>query len=163
MSLQRRRIAALLVAFLATGVASFAVAQGDEEVDPGRCASVGDVQLCTSLEFPGQGRPCWIVVKSGEVPIERAEVTVTYRPNSEVAETHLLGRTDASGRVRWRPAAAGIATITAEAEEIDPVELTVSVRFREPPWLGIAMLILAAMILFGGNGYAFAKTFARRA
>lgn len=132
-----------------------------ERVDPGRCSGAGDLQLCATPGSPAQGASCWIEVTRGKEAVEGAEVIVTYRPNSEVAETHRVGRTDGSGRVRWTPAAAGIATIAAEAEEIEPISLTVSVRFRQPPWLGIAILILAAMILFGGNGYSFAKTFAR--
>ncbi|MBD3161229.1 MAG: hypothetical protein GF346_03470 [Candidatus Eisenbacteria bacterium] len=76
---------------------------------------------------------------------------------------HPLGRTDESGRIRWTPASAEIATVTVEAEEIDPNSLTAPVRFWEPPWCGVAILILAAMILFGDTGYSFAKTFAQRA
>lgn len=129
--------------------------------DPGRCGGSGPVSICAEQSFPNQGHPCRLTVLDDGLPVEGAEIRVTYRPNSQVATSRLVGRTDAGGQVSWVPEDAGMATLRAEGQGIDPVDLTVSIRFQSPPWLGIAILILAAMILFGGNGYSFAKTFGR--
>ena len=130
--------------------------------DSGRCASAGSLNLCTDVTFPGEGRSCLLTLQDAGAPVGDATISVTFRPNSEVASTKVLGTTDDSGRLLWTPDEAGIATLSAAVEGADPVDLTVSVKFQRPSAFGIAILILAGMILFGGNGYSFAKTFGRK-
>jgi hypothetical protein len=153
----RRVLLLFLTAVLPMTVVGAAAADG-----AGRCAGSGSLELCTDVTFPGEGRPCVLTLRDSEGAVSGARITVTFRPNSEVATTNELGATDAAGRFTWTPDEAGIATLTAEAESYDPVDLTVSVKFQRPSALGIAILIVAGMLLFGGNGYSFAKTFGRK-
>lgn len=164
-------LASLAVLSVASAPISARAQIGPEEVDEGRCANAGTMWLCVDQKYPTQGKPCGIRVTKDDLPVERASVRVTYRPNSEVMDTQVIGKTDADGRIRWVPQEAGIATLQAEEAGVAAmhsgpgglgrVELTVSIRFRTAPWLGVAILILAALILFGGNGYSFAKTFGK--
>ena len=132
-----------------------------------RCAQAGKLELCLDQAFPRQGEPCLIRVTDGEEPVRSARLRVTYRPNSEVETVQRLGATNAEGELVWIPEDAGIATLEAGLASVgsegEPtsLNLTVSVRFQSSPALGIVILLTAGMILFGGNGYAFAKTFGR--
>jgi hypothetical protein len=155
----RQVLRVTLVAVCFSVLASLAAIAAD---DSGRCADSGTLSLCTDVTFPGEGKSCVLTLLDSGVPVSGARVTATFRPNSEVATTKDLGITSTSGQLSWTPDEAGIATLTAEAEGLDPVDLTVSVKFKRPSALGIAILLLAGMILFGGNGYSFAKTFGRK-
>ncbi len=106
--------------------------------------------------FPRQGEPCLVKITREGLPAAGIAVSVTYRPNSEVAITEEIGRTDARGELSWTPRSAGIGMLAAEG-----CDLTVSIRFRGIPIGGLVVMLLAAMILFGGNSYSFAKTFGR--
>ncbi len=132
-----------------------------------RCAQAGGLELCLDQAFPKEGEPCLIRVTDREHPVRGARLRVTYRPNSEVETIERLGATNAEGELVWIPDDAGIATLEAGLASVGSqgeqtsLNLTVSVRFRSSPALGIVILLLAGMILFGGNGYSFAKTFGR--
>lgn len=138
------------------------VALADEsKPDPGRCAGGGTAALCTDKAFPEQGSLCMITLQDDGVPVGGIPVNVTYRPNSEVETILNVGVTDDAGQIYWVPPFAGIATLETAGEDLSPVSLTLSVRFKDPSPFGIAILIIAGMILFGGNGYSFAKTFGK--
>ena len=131
------------------------------EYDPGRCAQSGTRSLCCDMEFPEEGKTCLITLYDGGAPVIGALVMVTYRPGSNVAATKVAGTTDGTGEIEWIPDHAGIATLEVEGDDASSPSLTVSVRFRNVPTLGVILLMLAGMILFGGNGYSIAKTFGR--
>ncbi|MBD3236294.1 MAG: hypothetical protein GF330_06310 [Candidatus Eisenbacteria bacterium] len=135
-------------------------AAGHEEPAP-RCANAGVYRLCAEQSFPQEGRPCRILLTTGEAPLAGAWVTALVRPNSEVSRLDTLGRTDAAGTVHWTPTDAGLATLTASRADSALCELTVAVRFPGVPALGLVMLLVAGLLLFGGNSYSFAKTFGR--
>jgi hypothetical protein len=113
------------------------------------------------MAFPQEGHLCGIRLRGPHGPVSGISITATYRPNSEVAEIDTVGITDAGGKVTWTPSAAGIVTLAAQENEGISCELTVSVRFRRIPVPGLVVMLLAGMILFGGNSYSFAKTFGR--
>lgn len=151
----------LLSIFFCLIAGSLSPAAGTDVPEP-RCAQSGDYSLCVEKGFPTEGDPCWIRVTDGGAPIVGVEIAVTHRPNSEVMTVETIGMTDASGQLIWTPSDAGIATLEASGAGLDPLAMTLSVKFRRIPTLGIIMLMLAGMILFGGNGYSFAKTFAKK-
>ncbi len=124
-----------------------------------RCATGGDLTICVDPGYPSQGRPCRIRVTRDGQPAADAMLAVTYRPNSEVSHVDTLGRADETGVLMWTPQDAGIATLSAAVGDAAPCELIVSVRFRGIPVAGVIVMVVAGLILFGGNSYSFAKTF----
>jgi hypothetical protein len=92
---------------------------------------------------------------SAGLPVENAQLSVTYRPGSRVAQSDIIGKTSVDGSLNWTPAVAGIATLTATWNDRDKVEQTtstnVSVRFRQLPLGGIFIMIAAGLILIVGS------------
>ncbi len=87
-----------------------------------------------------------------DVPVDT--VFVTYRPNSAVAHPDTVRLGEAQS-MRWTPERAGVVRIGLPSGASE----NVSVRFAETPLAGIAVLILAGLILFGGASWAMAKLF----
>lgn len=85
------------------------------------------------------------------VPVDT--LVVTYRPNSAIpiVDTIRVGGFDT---VRWSPERAGVVRLSVPS---GGASQNVSVRFDEPPIAGIIVLILAALILFGGAAWAMVK------
>jgi hypothetical protein len=108
------------------------------------------VELSVDPVYPAKGKDALITVIHEGQPISGAEVRVTYRPNSEVLREAEVGVTDASGRLTWSPDDAGMAELAVEAPEGSATR-SVSVRFPGPPIQGIVVLLLAGLVLFGGN------------
>lgn len=91
-----------------------------------------------------------------DIPLSGAEsLTVTYRPGSKIAEKETILADNSM--VTWKPKTAGIVALSTPD---GPVQ-TVSVRFREYPFSGFVILILAAGILFGGAGFSAYKLFGK--
>jgi hypothetical protein len=88
-------------------------------------------------------------------PVEGANVEVTYRPGSRVQQTDHIGASAADGTIRWAPAEAGIATITATWTGPGQTErksaTSVSIKFRSPPLDGILIMIVAGVLLVVGT------------
>ena len=76
-------------------------------------------------------------------------VMIEYRPNSQVVKKEYLTG-DATNTFAWTPTSAGVVTIQAGNQS-----KTVSVRFPGASISGIAIMILAAVLLFGGATFAF--------
>lgn len=70
---------------------------------------------------------------------------VTYRPNSVLAQRDTI-RIGGFDSVKWTPKRAGVVQIALPGG----ASQNVSVRFTAPPMSGIAILIVAGLILFGG-------------
>ena len=92
------------------------------------------------------------LVAGQPVTLEFAEptdtVTVTYRPNSQTStsETFTLG---GQRTLEWTPEHAGVVQVTtADATR------NLSVRFTSLPGLGVLIMTLAGLILFGGATFA---------
>jgi hypothetical protein len=100
-------------------------------------------------ENPVVNRPVRVKLDS---PAET--VTVIWRPNSAIPDTVVL---PVSGsEFEWTPRRSGVARF----EVSGPAGVTsqnVSIRYDKYPAAGIFVLILAAVILFGGAGFAMGK------
>jgi hypothetical protein len=77
-------------------------------------------------------------------------VSVTYRPGSSVSRTEDIGVTGEGGRVEWTPHLAGIATLNATWDG-GTSTTNVSVRFAHTPLGGVAIMLLAGLLLVGGS------------
>jgi hypothetical protein len=145
---RRRRLASLpsaaaLALLLASTLAGGAEAQAATELHLAR-------------PYPLRDHPVAVTVTRDGVPVSDAVVTVRYRPNSEIAHVEELPPTGADGRVFWTPTDAGIATLETPGEGgAGPATLSVAVRFGAFPDLGVLVMTIAALLLFGGAGLGF--------
>lgn len=108
------------------------------------------VELSIDPAYPVQGKEAHITVSHDGQPVVGDTVRVTYRPNSEVLREAEVGMTDASGRLIWVPEDAGLAQLSVTTAE-GSASRAVSIRFSSPPALGLVILLIAGLILFGGN------------
>lgn len=101
-------------------------------------------QISLSEEILVKGTPVKIMLKN---PVDT--VIVNYRPNSQVTKTiYLIGKKGTT--FDWIPESAGVVALQAGDQST-----TVSVRFPGASKSGIAIMLLAAVILFGGATFAF--------
>ena len=96
-------------------------------------------------DAPVKGQPVLITLSE---PAE--SVKVVWRPNSAIADTVTLDATGTS--FMWTPTRAGVATVVTPNGSQN-----ISVRYDTFPGSGILVLVLAALILFGGAGFAMGK------
>lgn len=103
--------------------------------------------LSTSEPFPVAGKATSIAT-----PPEADTIAVTYSPSSEVVATETLEVKKLTppqpGKpylTVWVPQRAGVVELTAGGEKT-----RVSIRFDGVPTSGVAIMIVAALILFGG-------------
>lgn len=109
-------------------------------------------RITVTPELPVRGETATLTVTGEEdQPLAGKVVEITYRPNSETTSIETLSPTDPSGQVAWTPRDAGIVTLTVG----DLVSHNVAVRFGRFPSAGLAIMILAGMLLFGGAGLGF--------
>ncbi len=155
---RRQRPALLLGRGLLLGLVLLALAPGAWGQ---RSITVGDCDFSVNVDYPREGQSCQIQVLRGGAPLPDASIFATFRPNSAVETTVLLGTTDATGCFDWTPDHPGITTLTVREAEGELASLTVSVEFAGIPILGLLVMLGAAGILFGGNSYSFAKTFGK--
>ncbi len=81
-------------------------------------------------------------------------VTVVWRPNSAIPDTLVL---PVSGtEFEWTPTRSGVARFVVTGPSGTTAQ-NVSVRYDKYPGTGIFVLIMAALILFGGAGFAMGK------
>lgn len=125
-----------------------------------RAAAAGRID--TGDQYPVVGKETIIHVRdsSGRL-IEGALIDITYRPESQVEKLVSLGATNQAGIVRWTPEDAGVVTIAASWTENDSTVATgtrnVSVRFASLPVNGLAIMILAGLLLLGGSAVHFIR------
>lgn len=107
-------------------------------------------QLGLDESFPLEGQPVKVYISHPTYPrLQDFEVSATYRPNSEVSFTEKLPAPNSYGVVEWSPQQAGIVTLSAKVPEL-ALSKNISVRYVGFPPSGLAILGLAAFILFGG-------------
>lgn len=75
---------------------------------------------------------------------------VTYRPGATTSTSETLLLNGATS-TEWTPTQAGVVELAIGED----TEQNVSVQFRETSGLGLFVMIVAGMILFGGIGFAF--------
>ena len=108
--------------------------------------------LLAPLLAAAQGAPISFspepVVRGQAVTVRFAEpadtVRFTYRPNSDLASTEAVAIGGAT-EVQWTPREAGLVAVSTPA-----ATRSVGVRFTRLPVLGLTVLILAGLVLFGG-------------
>ncbi len=99
------------------------------------------------------------IVSSTEAPVRGATIeltfpavvdsfTVTYRPGAVTARTEVFA-TNGLLTVGWTPKRAGVVQISTDDDSKN-----LSVRFSSSPILGILVMVVAGVILFGGAAVA---------
>lgn len=134
----REAVVALLVTGLLAGVL------------PGVAAAAG-IEVADT--FPTRGEATELRVETGEGPLAEVVVEALYRPNSETASSEELPPTDDHGTVRWVPRDAGIVTLSVVGRS--DLSRNVAVRFGTFPRNGVAIMIVAGLLLFGGAAFGF--------
>ena len=118
-------------------------------------ASAQSIEL--DEQYPMRQQPQRLVVMDdAQQPVQAALVTVRYRPNSQTSSTETLAPTGIDGSVSWTPRDAGIVTLEARTSaggETPVATRDVAVRFERFPPAGLAIMIFAALVLFGGAGF----------
>jgi len=117
---------------------------------------VAAAQIRLAEAYPLEGRSTVIELLDGDVPVAGATVAVLYRPNSEAATLEMLGTTDARGRIAWVPSNAGLAQVTARVPSGgEALGIDVAIRWSRIPAAGLVILVIAAVLLFGGAALGF--------
>lgn len=118
------------------------------------------VSLEVSDERPLIGQTVELTALAGGTPLAGARVRVTYRPNSSTTSTDELAATDAAGTASWVPTAAGPVNLQVwlpGADGAPAVTHAVAVRYGRFPLSGLAIMLLAGALLFGGATYGMTK------
>jgi hypothetical protein len=84
------------------------------------------------------------------LPAPTDTLLATYRPSTSIAHVDTL-----VGAQQWTPTEAGVVALSTPGGDTQ----NVSVRFARTPLAGLAVLLVAGLILFGGAGFAFRKLF----
>lgn len=112
--------------------------------------------------YPLKGQAIQIYVSHATMPLERFQVSVTYRPNSMVSRTEELGNPDANGYLTWTPKDAGVTILKATLPGSKDKDLSfskqVSVRYGSFPLMGLMIFLLASLTLFGGLAWTLVKS-----
>ena len=102
-----------------------------------------------SPENPVVNRPVRVKL---DAPAET--VTVIWRPNSAIPDTIVVPVT--GSEFEWTPMRSGVARFEVSGPGGTSAQ-NVSIRYDKYPGSGIFVLIVAAIILFGGAGFAMGK------
>ena len=104
-------------------------------------------QITSSTEAPVVGEPLTLRF---DAPVDT--LTVTFRPGA-AASTVRTERVVLGGQTSytWTPTQAGVVQVAANG-----ATQNLSVRFTSLPALGLLIMVLAGLILFGGAAYATA-------
>jgi len=128
------------------------------------------LELAIADERPLRAEPVRITVTAGGAPAAGAVVEAIYRPNSSTTYREALPPADSSGTLFWTPRDAGPVTLEARpggaggpptAPETAPAtgppatSLVVAVRYPGFPPSGLAIMLLAGGLLFGGAVVGF--------
>ncbi|MEM1357552.1 MAG: hypothetical protein AAGF89_05110 [Bacteroidota bacterium] len=92
-------------------------------------------------------------------------LTVTYRPSSSVSKQEFLVISPPASSTEWSPQNPGLVQLSYQdrsGTHPTTVSHNISVRFRGFSSSGVAVMLLAFIILFGGAGFAFRTLFQRQ-
>lgn len=122
---------------------------------PAVAVAAGAVELRLDDPSPLRGEPATVTVTEDGRPLAGARLEALYRPNSQTSFRESLPATDAAGASVWTPRDAGIVTLAVlPAGDGSPLAThTVAVRFGSFPGLGVAVMIFAGLLLFGGAAF----------
>ncbi|MCB9881067.1 MAG: hypothetical protein H6832_05400 [Planctomycetes bacterium] len=80
---------------------------------------------------------------------DASRLIVLYRPNSKTSVEESIAIAD--GHATWIPSNPGLASLDiVDSTKASLAKRTVSIRFAETSYVGLAVMILAALLLFGG-------------
>jgi hypothetical protein len=115
-------------------------------------APAAAVEIVIASDSPLRGEPVAVTVTDGGAPVAGARVEAHYRPNSQTASREELAPTGADGRTEWTPHLAGIVTLAVLDPEggAPPASVNTAVRMGYFPASGIAVMVIAGLLLFGG-------------
>lgn len=117
-------------------------------------SAVFGAELVTDGLHPVQGEGTVVVLKGHEAPYN-VSLTAIYRPNSATAVEKKLGKFDPDGKLIWKPESAGITTLVAKsADDKKVASKNVGTSYPSAPISGIAVMLFAGILLFGGAGYS---------
>lgn len=94
------------------------------------------------------------------VPVDT--LTITYRPNSSVAKTEILVNNPPATTMEWaskEPGLVSLSYLDKSGGNAQRVRRDLSVRFDGISFSGIAVMLFAGIILFGGAATAFRTLF----
>lgn len=114
------------------------------------CWISGQAQIQLSTETPTEGERITVKV---EKPAK--ELVVTYRPNSAVTHRDTFRLNPAAKVFEWTPDRAGIVALSVPEQG----SMNISVRFQGVSTSGIAVMLVAGSLLFGGAAFAFRLLF----
>jgi hypothetical protein len=103
-------------------------------------------QIMINPEVPKVGQETTVTFENRD---DKSDILyITYRPNSqvEIKDSILIN----GNSIQWIPENAGVVNLTAGNSSKN-----VSVRFTKLSWSGIAVMLLAFFMLFGGAAFAF--------
>ena len=111
-------------------------------------------EIATEDAYPILGEKTKVTLEGGELP-DKATLTVTYRPNSATSHETTVGTFNAGHSIVWKPESPGITTlIVKDAGGKKLASKNVAVCFPSAPASGIAIMLLAGTVLFGGAAYS---------
>ncbi len=122
------------------------------------------LEVTVTPKHPSIGQETEIAVEiveleKGQVvrtPVEGAEITIIYRPNTQVVDDKTKLKTGVDGTVKWRPTSEGIVSVQAVHGEMKDVG-DCAVKFKGIPTLGVVIFAIAFLVLFGGMTYSLYK------
>lgn len=115
-------------------------------------------ELATETPYPLRGEPVEIRLTAADgAPLPGVAISAHYRPNSETAHSEELGSTGPEGTLEWVPSDAGVVSLRAAGEQGAPplAQTQVAVRFGAFPAVGMLVMAVAAVVLFGGAATGF--------
>lgn len=118
-------------------------------------ASATGLEVTVADAYPLRGAPVAVSVARDGRPVADAVITARYRPNSQTVHTETLPPTGADGRVTWRPKDAGVVALAVTDPAGGPAlaSTRVAVRFGSFPLSGLLVMVIAAVVLFGGAAW----------
>ena len=126
-------------------------------------APAGAGTLSLSEEFPTAGEPVTVTLMDSPGDPTQYTLSATYRPNSATEKTVDVAVFGPGGALAWTPADEGIVRLAAARQGEDPAAVaSVAVRFDGAPIGGLAVMLAAGFILFGGASWALRISFARK-
>lgn len=108
-------------------------------------------ELTVDVDHPTRGETVRVRISGVDDPTQ-VELSAAYRPGSATEDVIPVGRFGADGSVAWTPAIAGLSRLSALGGDGTAVTTRdVAVRFDSSPPLGILILLVAGLLLFGGT------------
>lgn len=115
-------------------------------------APAAAVEIALGSDSPLRGEPVSVTVTRDGVPLPGARIEAHYRPNSQTSSRESLAPTGPDGRTEWTPTDAGIVTLEVLGPEDGAplASVNTAVRMGYFPAGGIAVMVIAGLLLFGG-------------